>query len=314
MTGNEYGGVDLDLLADYIGGALDGTPEHSRVAGLIARDEAWRAAYTGLSEGMSSVGAGLAALGAAPEPMPAELAERLDRAFSSLHKPPRTGNRRPAAKPTSPTSDRPTDNRPADNRPAAHPARAETEARRRRLRRAVPVALIVVVLAFAGWGVTYLYSLNGSSYTASSATSGAEKQSGPQAASGGAPANGSPGLVTMLPGTIESSGTDYRHATLANAAPASRYAAPNAATDSRALEPLAPLRPPDALQACLTSIARENAAGPISVRSVDYARYAGAPAIVVRFTSGNGTWAWASGPACGTPGSGASRLDAAKVG
>ena len=27
MTGAEFSGVDIDLLADYIGGALEGTPD-----------------------------------------------------------------------------------------------------------------------------------------------------------------------------------------------------------------------------------------------------------------------------------------------
>jgi hypothetical protein len=33
---------------------------------------------------------------------------------------------------------------------------------------------------------------------------------------------------------------------------------------------------------------------------VDYAKFNGKPAIVVRFTADNGAWAWASGPSCGT--------------
>ena len=33
--------VDHDLLADYVGGALDGTPEQERIAGLIAASPEW---------------------------------------------------------------------------------------------------------------------------------------------------------------------------------------------------------------------------------------------------------------------------------
>ena len=45
MTGAEFDGVDIDLLADYIGGALAGTPDESAVAALVADDPAWREAY-----------------------------------------------------------------------------------------------------------------------------------------------------------------------------------------------------------------------------------------------------------------------------
>ena len=44
------------------------------------------------------------------------------------------------------------------------------------------------------------------------------------------------------------------------------------------------------------------------MESVDYARFDGAPALIVRFTAANGRWAWASGPACGTPAAGAATL------
>ena len=47
-------------------------------------------------------------------------------------------------------------------------------------------------------------------------------------------------------------------------------------------------------------IAAENGAGPIAAETVDYAKFNGKPAIVVRFTAGNCAWAWASGPSCGT--------------
>ena len=49
MTGAEFGGVDIDLLADYIGGALTGTPEESAVAARIAGDPDWQAAYASLT-------------------------------------------------------------------------------------------------------------------------------------------------------------------------------------------------------------------------------------------------------------------------
>jgi len=47
-------------------------------------------------------------------------------------------------------------------------------------------------------------------------------------------------------------------------------------------------------------IGGENGAGSITASSVDFAKFDGKPAIVVRFTAPNGAWAWASGPSCGT--------------
>jgi hypothetical protein len=86
VTGAEFRGVDIDLLADYIGGALSGTPDESVVATLIADDPAWQAAYESLSGGMAAVSAELGRLEA--EPMPAEVIARLDAALASPIDPP----------------------------------------------------------------------------------------------------------------------------------------------------------------------------------------------------------------------------------
>src|SRR4051794_8922015 len=82
MTADEFGTVDIDLLADYIGDALDES-ERDRVARLIADDPQWRSAHALLAPGMRQVGAELSALGAAPEPMPADLGVRLEAAFAA---------------------------------------------------------------------------------------------------------------------------------------------------------------------------------------------------------------------------------------
>ena len=295
----DFDGVDVDLLADYIGGALDGTPQHATVAGLIARDDAWQTAHEALAEGMAAVGAELNALGSAPEAMPPDVAERLDRAFpkpSAPHLVAVGGDER---------------------RARALPARP-----RRRLRWAVPVAVAAALLAFAGFGVDYLVGGPGSTTSAVNSAGGRAEDRGAENAPGPASAGAAPDAAkaaapAALPPAdrIGSTGTDYRHTTLATGgivtaqgAPATTYGGSDVAA------PLARLRPPEALLACLNAIAVENAAGPIEVQSVDYARYAGAPAVVVRFTAANGAWAWAAGPDCGTPGAGASRVDAAKVG
>jgi hypothetical protein len=63
-----------------------------------------------------------------------------------------------------------------------------------------------------------------------------------------------------------------------------------------------------ALQDCLDAIERENDNGPLTVDSVDYARFAGTPAVIVHFTAFNGAWGWASGADCGTRAAGAATL------
>jgi hypothetical protein len=74
------------------------------------------------------------------------------------------------------------------------------------------------------------------------------------------------------------------------------------------------LAAPSALADCLAAIERANAGGALVVDSVDYARFAGAPAVIVRFTATNGHWAWASGADCGTRSAGAATLDKVPVG
>jgi hypothetical protein len=101
---------------------------------------------------------------------------------------------------------------------------------------------------------------------------------------------------------------DYTEVTLAQPAPqplSAPNASPSATAAASALEgqSMSPT-----LQQCLDQIGQANGAGPITAETVDYAKFDGKPAIVVRFTAENGEWAWASGLACGTPGGGADTL------
>jgi hypothetical protein len=190
------------------------------------------------------------------------------------------------------------------------------------MRWAAPLAAAAGVITFVGLGVGYL--VNRSETAADSATSsaaGSSVENAPMKRSG----------PVGLPGDdrIRSTGTDYSHGTLAQKPPqalsapddsadSSRSAqlvpSPGAAAGSTDSSPMARLRAPDALLNCLTAITEENAGGPITVESVDYARYAGNPAVVIRFAAANGRFVWASGPDCGAPGSGAANLDSVKVG
>ena len=83
MTAGEFREVDHDLLADHVGGALKGTPEGARVERLIAENPAWHRAHADLTRAMESVSADLAQWGAVPEPMPAEVADRLTAAVTA---------------------------------------------------------------------------------------------------------------------------------------------------------------------------------------------------------------------------------------
>lgn len=272
MSGAEFGGVDIDLLADYIGGALAGTPDETAVATRIAEDPDWRTAYDSLTGGMDLVSAELGRLG--PEPMPDELAASLDAMFRN---PP----------PAMTVIDG------GDTTPRVRPGRA-----RRRLRWAAPIAVAAGLVAFVGFGVDYLAGRDDSRSqdTATSAAGGSAESSA-----------SSPQIL--------STGTNYTQATLGGA-PAQTLTAPDlnapAAPKDRsqapARVPLARLDPGQGLQACLDAIQQANAGGVISVQSVDYAKFDGSPALIVRFTAANGTWAWASGPECGAPGSGPATL------
>ncbi|GAA0450992.1 hypothetical protein Ade02nite_75870 [Paractinoplanes deccanensis] len=273
MTGAEFSGVDIDLLADYIGGALEGTPDESVVATLIADDPRWRAAYETLGGRMAMVGAELGRLPA--EPMPDDLAARLDEAFSAP---------RLTLVPGDPEA----------------PAAAARKRAGRRMRWATPIAIAAGVVAFVGFGLDYLAGRDSAQENQATSAAGSAEQ---------APAAPPPTL---------SSGTDYTRATLTTAPvqpldaasmPDSTFSAEkNSDRATGALPGLSRLAPLAALQACLDAIQRENAGGPLSVESVDYARFEGAPAVVVRFTAANGLWAWASGAECGTPAGGADTL------
>ena len=294
MTGNQFSEVDLDLLADYVGGALDGTPEHVRVTDLVAHDPVWRAAHESLTAGMTAVGAQLSALGAASEPMPADLAVRLEEAFRTPPPAPRL--------------------EPIRGRVAAD----TTAARRRRWRWAVPVTAAAGVLAVAGIGVDYLARSSNTATDSRNSTAGGAPQaeSAPMAASGAASVQA---LTTET--KISSTGADYDYTTLASGLPTRLDRAPGknatvapGTADQSAAAPLARLRAPEARLSCLNAIATANGAGPITVQTVDYARFVGKPALVVRFSAANGRWAWASGADCGAPGAGAATLASVPVG
>lgn len=329
MTAAEFGGVDVDLLADYIGGALAGTPDESVVATLIADDPAWQDAYTELSAGMAAVGAELGRF--EPEPMPAELTARLDTLLTSP-----IAEAAPIAEATPIAEAAPipaelaappvphlsavrgpdaVGNGAQGVRDEKSPERKRGRQARaaRRLRWATPIAIAAGAVAFVGFGLDYLAGRQ--SHSTDSATSAGAGLADSKAENA-APA--APGRMQIL-----STGIDYTAATLAAAPDAQALSAPDAGgapsfekTTPRAAaqgDALSRLRPAQALQDCLDAIGLANGFGPISPLTVDYARFDGKPAIVVRFTAGNGLWAWASGPSCGSQSGDADTLGKAPV-
>ena len=202
MDPDDFGAVDVDLLADYIGGALHET-ERARVARLVTDDPQWRSAHALLAPGVSKVGAELRALGAAPEPMPADLGVRLDAAFTAD---PVTDHELIAAELAEPVEphllasrgDRHLVSVPSEGRPEAAP-------RRRRLRWAAPIAAAAGVLALAGVGTAFLTHRDDSADT-SAAGSAAEAQPVPMIVE---QSEGSALVIGLSDDHITASGSDY---------------------------------------------------------------------------------------------------------
>ncbi|BEL10644.1 hypothetical protein Q0Z83_088350 [Actinoplanes sichuanensis] len=293
MTGTEFEwaefeGVDVDLLADYVGGALDGTPEQERVAGLLATDETWRAAYEALEPGMIAVGAVLREL--EPEPMPDDLAARLDTMFRDAAPP--SAEPAPASGESGPV--------------VAVPAKVvDLDKARRRRRWVAPVTVAAAAVAFAGFGVNALLT---SPDAADTAAGMASAENAPMSDK------------STVGGEVLRSDTDYTESTLAQAGTTQLRA--TGSTDSSAQvyagegiggAALDRLNMPDATAACIQEITRVNGGALISVEFMDYARFNGRPALIVRFAAADGTWVWAVGPQCGTPGAGADELERVPV-
>jgi hypothetical protein len=177
------------------------------------------------------------------------------------------------------------------------------------------------VLAF---GFMIQQQLPGDSASSDSAAGSAAEQpaSAPRAAAGQE--------LSLPTGSvpINETGTDYRRATLGQANRAlvapdlpeqegsdQLKTGPSAGAGSASTgDPFSQLRVQEVLQACIRAIAAQHGVGEITPQAVDFARYNGAPAVIVEFTAAGRSWVWAAGPACGTPGVGADTLAAVQVG
>lgn len=241
MTDDGFDGVDLDRLADYVGGALAGTADESAVARLVATDPCWAAACTALQEADLAVRADLDTLPPVG-PVPDDVVAMLDRAlatadlptadlptadlvtadlFTATVAPPPELAARPEpagryAEPTPPTRPRRPERRDRAEQ-SGPPARSVVVPLRRRLRTTALVgAAAAAVGAVAVLGLDHLpFSATGSG---DRATVG---QSAPRAAS-------------MAPPQILASGLDYTAGTVTGLLrPRSSGLAPTGSADPR---------------------------------------------------------------------------------
>jgi hypothetical protein len=349
VTAGRFGAVDLDLLADYVGGVLDGTPDETVVSRLISEDPEWSRAYAELAPAVETVRGSLAAWGAAAIVMPTDVTDRITAALSAadpvdLATPVATGSIEPGA-PAEPTI-------PVDGDQAAagsprvpsqpHAARhlvavpggkrttggrdtAAAHRRRRWSRLAGPVAVAAAVTALGGFGVSRLLGAGGEGRTASAPDVAAGSPAGSSAAG---PGSGEQPRALLGPAVERplASGTDYTAGSLAatvddiagRSTRAATKAGPAAAPEGGRLQApggLGRLTDRAALTACLDAVAGEHAGGPVTVELLDYAAFDGNPALVILFTDGSSArWAWVTGPECGVPGSGADTRYRSRVG
>lgn len=316
--------VDLDLLADYVGGALDGTPDEAVVARLIDENPAWRRAYSALAPATEAVRSALAAWGADEIAMPADVADSLAEAISTAGRPEspagtdRASHRRvePGRLPLQSGNRRGTI---AAGREREVGPRPPGRARRRWSRWTARAAIAAAVAAVTAFGVDHLWRDPGSIQSGSATEERFDAASPPADEATAEP------LVApapIMPNRIVSSGTDYTRADLA-AVPVLRSADSGieimSSPETQTLKQLAPglerMADHRALAACLEAVNAAHAHGPITVTLVDYAAFEGAPALVIAFVDVIGeSWAWAVGSDCGRTGSDADSLHRTRVG
>lgn len=283
---------DLDLLADYVGGALDGTPDEQRVGERISTDAEWAQAYADLVAAFDGVSSDLRASGSAPEPMPADVWDRLEAALSSASAAPDTAPFQGGLSAGPPVFTAPRDNRP--------PGRATP--RRRRLGLPVLAAVAVLFVLMVGvFAIKGLPQLDGGKTATDSAGAPAPASAVPpvyQRASGRdytddtlvlATDFGSMPLNASTLGGSESATTDRSNQEKASAS----YANPVPPA-------LLPLTSADRLAQCLDAV---TAMKPGQVIGVDYATYRRTPAaVVVVRTQDDGRWVAVVGADCGLRG------------
>ncbi|GGM10037.1 hypothetical protein ACFFX1_24845 [Dactylosporangium sucinum] len=266
-----FSDADLDRLADFVGGALDGTPEADDVRRLVSTDESWAEAYTALVTADAAVRDELRSLGSEAPAVPLDVQQRLDAALTAAITAPPAGA------------------------PVVDLARAREARKRRRQRWMVGLAAAAAVLVCGGVGVQVIRQ-QGLAGSDSASTSGLAPQSRPgageatpagpqlnggQAESGGTRADAG-GSAVVVTGRDYGPGTVGELAQSTSVPPAGSLTAKGDAAgrdlSADVPDPLRRLGDPAARAACLTAITREYGG---QVALVDYARFEGQPALVV---------------------------------
>lgn len=317
MTTGGFREVDHELLADYVGGALVGTPDEITVARLVEQDTAWADAYTRLAPAVAEVHAALVAYGTT-EQMPAAVADQIraalaatDDATTTEGTPAKSGTAGRAARPSVVPAQPHAGSRRPGGVPQPQLAAAGPGRRRRRWQRVgAPVALAAV--AVVAVGLLGLDQLDRGTDGPGSNTGTTE-----QAVAGP--------VVTTAPPV--QTGRDYQREDLAAPASSLQQFSDEVTAESEPSDVgiqsdrtagaigFERLADSAALETCLAEIGVEHDAGRLAVELVDYARFERQPALVVRFTDATGArWAWVSGPECGVPGSGADTRYRSRVG
>ena len=298
--------VELDRLADYAAGLLDGTPDAVEIAALIADDPDWGAAYTRLTEADERIRAELTALGeeTATDGIPLDIAARLSAALADA--------RRDKNEDKNEDEDEDEDEGAERTDAGANVVSIDAQRRRRRRRWASIAAVAAGVVAFAAIGLPQLTGgeqQDGGDESASTLSGGAGTQDNSGKAAPVAPdaATADPTGLTLL-----ATGADYRRETLREASTlraggdtANRM---GVATESqpvgRVPEELNRLADPDARKACLEALAATFSGRP---QAVDYARFEGSPALVVLLVDVRSvpSYVVVTGVGCGMPGRGA---------
>lgn len=268
---------ELELLADYVGGALDGTPEAAEVTRLVREDAAWATAHAELTAALRQVDADLATAARTAEEMPEDVWSRLADALSS---PAPTPAPAPAAV-APPPVEQPVWVPPARRQPVPVAAGRPMP---RLLRWLAPVGIAAAVLGVAGVGAQLLRPGSAADEAAVDMDKG-----GPQPALGTA----STGVVRL------ETGRDYTAKTLALLTDDSVIAdATRKATTLSGIDgDLTRFRDQAVLASCLEAISRLL---PGSVTVVDLARYQGNPAVMVVVAKADGgKWVGVAGSECG---------------
>jgi hypothetical protein len=293
MTGN----VDLDRLADYVGGALAGTPEEAAVARLVATNPLWTRAHAELATADAFVRADLAVLAAEPEPMPDAVMTRLADALGA--EPPLTGS--------APDESRPHLSVLPGSRATPTPSRA-----RRHWRAVVGVAAASIVLGLGAVSLTQGLRSGGSvdsktlgSNSAGQAVTSSSAGTASSYAAVDVRASGfdyDPGTLAALGGASIAARSD--NSTKAEHRPDALGEPPQPAGHPTAVpDPLRRLTDPDARAACLKAVLARYGG---TATMLDYARYQGSAALIVLLDGANGVtgrkWVVAVGPMCGTGG------------